>query len=331
MRMRVLTSFAVFTAALLVAAGPRAQDSKEQARRNAVVARVGARVITAGELEDKLAQVPRYQLTEFGSNADEIKKKFLNDIVVRDALLAQGADDKHLADTLPTESRVARALSSATLRKMRADTGNPGTIPVEDVKAYYEANKARFDSPERILIHRILCKTKAEAAMVLDAFKKDPSPHNFTDLAREHSQDKATFMRGGNLGFLAADGTSNEAGLKADPSIVKAAAAVKDGELIQQPVAEGDMWAVVWRKGTVAPQHHTIEEVTPQIRDTLYKEHLEAARKKLVEDLRAQNVKDLNEPLLRTIDVSRADGAITPRKRPGQVPPLGAPLPEKKP
>jgi peptidyl-prolyl cis-trans isomerase C len=331
MRMRIVTSFAVFAAALLVAAGPRAQDAKEQARRAAVVARVGNRTITAGELEDKLAQVPRYQLADFGSSADEIRKKFLNDIVVRDALLAQGADDKHLADTLPTEGRVARALSSATLRKVRSEAGNPGNISADDVKAYYEANKTRFDSPERILIHRILCKTKAEAATVIEAFKKEPTARNFTDLAREHSQDKATFMRGGNLGFLAADGSSNEAGLKADPAIVKAAAGAKDGELIQQPVAEGDMWAVVWRKGTVAAQHHMVEEAAPQIRDTLYKERLEAARKKLVDDLRAQNVKEVNEPLLRTIDVSRSDGAITPRKRPGQVPPLGAPLPEKKP
>lgn len=328
--MRKLPSSLVALAVLLIAAGPRAEDSKEQVRRSAVVASVGNRKVTAGELEDKLAQVPRYQLSEFGSNADEIRKKFLQDIVLRDALLAQAAEDKKLMSELPTEGRVNRALSSATLRKVKADAGDPGQLTPEEVRAYYDANKTRFDTPERVLVHRILCKTKPEAATVIDAFKKDPTPRTFTDLAREHSQDKTTNMRGGNLGFLTPDGVSNEAGLKVDPVVVKAALAVKDGELVQEPISEGELFAVVWRKGTVPAAHRAFEEVITQIRETIYKDKIEAARKKLIEDLRAKNVKEVNEPLLRTIDVSRADGAITPRKRPGQVAPLGAPIPEKK-
>lgn len=314
----------------LISAGPRAEDSKEQARRKAVVARVGAREITAGELEDRLAQVPRFQLSEFGSNPDEIRRKFLNDIVVKDALLAQAAEDRKLTHELPTEGRVSRALSSATLRKVKADAGDPGQISPEEVRAYYENNKARFDTPERVLVFRILCKTLAEAGTVIEAFKKDPSPRNFSDLARDHSQDHTTGMRGGNLGFVTPDGKSNEAGVTVDPAVAKAAFSVKDGELVPQPVPEADMYAVVWRKGTVAASHRNFEEVITQIRETIFKERLETARKKLIEDLRAKNVSEVNEPLLRTIDVSRADGAITPRKRPGQVAPLGAPIPDNK-
>jgi peptidyl-prolyl cis-trans isomerase C len=323
-------SLGVALAVLLISRDPHAQDAREQARRAAVVAKVGSRSITAGELEDRLAQVQRFQLSEFGTTQAEIRLRFLNEVVVRDALLAQGAEDKHLAQQLPTETRVARALSSATLRKIRADIGNPGTFSSEEVRAYYDANRSRFDSPERVQVQRILCRSKAEAALVIDMFKKDPTAKAFTDLSRDHSQDKATYMRGGNLGFLAPDGTSTEAGVKVDAAIMKAAATVRDGQLVPVPIEEGDMWAVIWRKGTVSPSHHVIEEVTPQIRDTLFKEHVEAARKKLIEDLRAQNLKEVNEPLLRTIDVSRADGAITPRKRPGQVTPLGSPIPEKK-
>ena len=329
MRRRAAAPFIL--ALLLLARLPHAEDSKEDARRAAVVAKVGTMSITAGELEDKLAQVPRYQLAQFGATQAEIRHKFLNDIVIRDALLAQAAEDKHLATTVPTESRILRALSGATLRKIRIDAGNPGTASPEEVRAYFEANKARFDTPERILIYRILCKTREEAASVIDAFKKDPTPKSFNDLAREHSQDKATAQRGGNLGFVAADGVSNEASVKVDPIVVKAAASVRDGELVQSPVDEGEMFAVVWRKGTVAPTHRALEEVTPQIRDTIYKDKIEGARKKLTEDLRAANVRDVNEPLLRTIDISRADGAITPKKRPGQISPLGSPFPERKP
>ena len=323
----LLTVFALS----LLAAGVDAQDAKEQARRKAVVAHVGAREITAGELEDRLAQVPRFQLTEFGSTPDEIRKKFLTEIVVKDALLAQAAEDKHLTTELPTEGRIARALSSATLRKVKADAGDPGQISPEEVRAYYENNKTRFDTPERVLVYRILCKSLPEAGTVIETFKKDPSPRSFSDLARDHSQDHTTGMRGGNMGFITPDGKSNEAGVVVDPAVAKAAFAVKDGELVQQPVPEGDMFAVIWRKGTVAASHRPFEEVISQIRETIYKDRVETARKKLIDDLRAKNVSEVNEPLLRTIDVSRADGAITPRKRPGQVAPLGAPIPEKKP
>lgn len=328
--MRTLPAFLLVLAFSLVAAGPHAADSKEEVRRKAVVAKVGQREITAGELEDRLAQVPRFQLSEFGGTADEIRRKFLTDIVLKDALLAQAASDRKLTSEMPTEGRISRALSGATLRKVKADAGDPGQISPEEVRAYYDNNKARFDTSERVLVHRILCKTLAEAGVVIEAFKKDPTPRVFAELAREHSQDHTSGMRGGNLGFATADGKSNEAGVVVDPAVMKAAFAVKDGELVQQPVPEAGMFAVVWRKGTVAASHRNFEEVISQIRETMWKDKLETARKKLIEDLREKNVKEVNEPLLRTIDVSRADGAITPRKRPGQVPPLGAPIPDNK-
>ena len=89
--------------------------------------------------------------------------------------------------------------------------------------------------PERINLWRILCKTRDEAATVLEAARRDPTIAKYNDLAREHSIDKATNLRGGNLGFVGPDGASNEAGVKVDPALVKAAQTVKDGELVPQP------------------------------------------------------------------------------------------------
>jgi peptidyl-prolyl cis-trans isomerase C len=190
------------------------------------------------------------------------------------------------------------------------------------VKRYFDANRARYDSPERINVWRILCKSKDEAITVLDAAKKDSTIANFTGLAREHSLDKATSMRGGNLGFLAPDGTSNEAGLKVDPLVVRAAQRLKDGELAPLPIPEGEYFGVVWRRGTVAASRRTVEEVAGQIRDLLWKEKKEQAEKKLLDDLRARDVSQLNPALIDTIEISTSDGAILPHKRPGQVPPL---------
>lgn len=318
------SSVVLLVVASLFVAGksPRADMPPEEAARRAkVVATVGPRKVTVGELEDRLAMVPRYQLATFGDAPDAIRRKFLNDIVVSDLLLSLGAEDKKLDKELPTSHQLDRALSSATMRAVRLGIGPASAITMDDVKRYYEENKSRYDQPDRYGIWRILCKTKAEAQEVIDAAKKDPTPKAFEALARDHSIDKATYLRGGNLGFIGPDGTSNEAGLKVDPAIPKAAASVKDGELYPQPVAEGDAFAVVWRRGTIAATKKSVEDAAAQIRDTLWKQRVEAAQKKLTDDLYASKVRDVNPDLLRGIDVSTSDGNIIPRKRPGQVAP----------
>jgi peptidyl-prolyl cis-trans isomerase C len=324
---RLLVVSAVLASLLSVRGAPRADmPSEEQARRAKVIARVGSKTVTVAELEDRLATVPRFQLATFGDTPDAIRRKFLDEVIVHDLLLSLGAEDKHLDAELPTSHLLDRARSSATLRAVRRDVGLASAIPLADVKRYYDDNKMRFDQPVRISIWRILCKSQEEAQEVLEKAKKDPTPKGFEGLARDHSIDKATYLRGGNVGFVSPDGTSNEAGLKIDPAIPKAAAMVKDGELVPRPISEGDGFAVVWRRGTMPAARKSVEDAAPQIRDTLWKQRVEAAQRKLQDDLHAANVREVNADLLRGIDISTSDGTIGPRKRPGQVAP-GKPAP----
>jgi len=295
---------------------------EEKARRAVVVAKVGSRDITTGELEDRIAQVPRFQLSAFGATPDAVRHKFLEQIVIPEALFAQSAEAQHLDTQLPTSNALMRALANASVRALRVDLGPATAIPMEDVRKYYEENKSRYDSPERFAVWRILCKTREEAVSVIEAARKDLTVAGFTSLARDHSTDKATNQRGGNLGFVGIDGTSNEAGLKVDPVLPRAAASVKDGELVGQPVPEGSGFAVVWHRGTVPPVKRAVEDVAPQIRDTLWKHREEQAVKGLVAQLRTRDLKELNDGLLNGIEVSSVDGQIEPRHRPGQVVPL---------
>jgi peptidyl-prolyl cis-trans isomerase C len=323
----------LLSASLVTVAVPRLfgdQDATEKARRAAVVAKVGPRVVTAGELEDRLAAVPRYQLTAFGNSREVIRRKFLDEVIVHEVLLSVGAEARHLDQQLTTAQALARAHSNATLRMLRAKAPPAESIPSDDVKKYYEDNRARYDSPERFSVWRILCKTREEAVAVLAAAKKEPTIPIFQALARDHSLDKATLMRGGNLGFVTREGTSNEAGLTVDPALVAAAASVKDGEFVATPVEEKGNFAVVWHRGTVGATHRSLQEVDAQIRDTLYRERIEEANKKLLDELRARDAKDVNEALLTGIDVSQSDGMVVPRRRPGQVAPLNAPAPPPK-
>jgi peptidyl-prolyl cis-trans isomerase C len=269
-------------------------------------------------------------MTSLGATRDAIVKTYVDQVVVRDLLLAAGAEERGLQNDEPTRYLLARARSNATLRAAHAPLPSTSAVPDADVKQYYEGNKARFDSPERVNLWRILCKTQGEAQTVLETAKKDLTIAKYNDLAREHSVDKATNLRGGNLGFVGPDGASNEAGLKVDPAILAAARKVKDGELVGEPVPEGGSFAVVWRRATVPPAKRTLEEATGQIRATIYRERIEAIDKKLIADLRAAKVKDVDYKKLAIIELGSLDAGLSPLPRGTPWPKPSASAPEKK-
>jgi peptidyl-prolyl cis-trans isomerase C len=309
-------------AGLALSAASHADDggaaAEEAARRARVAVRVGARAVTVGELEDRLAEIPPFQIATFGASHDEVVKAYVDQVIVRDLVLGVGAEQRELDEALPTKHQLARARSTATLRALRTgDLRSPQSIPAEDVKRYYEDNRPRFDSPERVNLWRILCRTHEEAEKVLGEAQKDLTIQRYNALARDHSIDKATSFRGGNLGFVAPDGTSNEAGVKVDPSLVRAASGARDGDLVAQPVAEGAGWAVVWRRTTVPATRRSLEDATAQIRATLYRERTEAKEKALMADLRARHVRDVNADLLKIIELPAIDAGLNlPRSIP---------------
>jgi peptidyl-prolyl cis-trans isomerase C len=300
---RVLFAAVLCGATLVASTGSRADDAgsatpdpaAEKARRAATVVTVGARIITVGELEDRLAALPPFQRATFGADPATVRRAFLQQVLLPEALYAQGAAAQKLDQTPPTSFEVERAVSNATLRAIRAKLGPESAIAMSDVQAYYDAHRDRYDTPERYQIWRILCKTEDEAKGVIAEAQKNLDIKQFGDLARQHSIDKASNMRAGNLGFLSPDGTSNEPGLKVDPAIVKAAQGVRDGQLVPTPVPEGDGFSVVWRHGTIPANKRSVDDVAAQIRDTLWKARVKEETDKLVASLRASKLKDYTE------------------------------------
>lgn len=278
----------------------RADDAS---RRAAVIAKVGDRAITVGELEDRLAALPRFQLAELGRTPEEIRKRFLESVVMPEALLEAAGARRDVGKQKGVQDRLARARANATLRAIARQIPSVDRIPAEEVKAYYDAHLAQYDAPERIAIWRILVATREEAVQVIAAAKKELTVPAFTALAREKSLDKATNLRAGNVGFVGADGVSNEAGLKIDPAVVAAAKTVKDGELVPTPVAEGTAFAVVWRRGTVAAEKRSLAEADEQIRAILVRRKADDATEKLVHALEKAHAGPIDTELLRTTDL----------------------------
>lgn len=307
--------------ASLVVVSAVAHADNADPRRAATCVQVGSRNITVGEVEDRMATVPPFQLHTLGATEADIRRAFVDQVILPDALWSAGASAHHLDRQVPTRFDLDRVRAEATLRAVRTRLGAPESIPIADVSAYYEAHKDRFDAPERYQLWHIVCATKDEAQTVLAAAKHELTVAEWNKLTREHSIDKATYLRSGNVGFVTLDGTSNEVGLKVDPAIVRAATAVHDGELVPEPVAEGSSWSVVWRRGTVGASHSTVEDAKDQIQHALLHDREDTEKKNLLAELRAKNLKEYNPELLTGIDVAPPDGIIVPRKRPGQIAP----------
>jgi peptidyl-prolyl cis-trans isomerase C len=288
-----------------------------------VIARVGESAITADELAARMQAMPRAQLAALGQGDDAIRRAVLDQFIVREVLFTLGARGRALERRDAVRERVDAALRTARLERLRE-----GLVVSEDeVSRYYEANRGQFEAPARIGLWRILCATADDAKIVIDRARATVNAWGWKDLAREHSIDGATKYRGGDLGFVAADGSSSEPSVKVDPVLYGAAERVKDGELVPEPVAEGSSWAVVWRRESMPADRRTLDQEADAIRQVVLRTKHEQAARDLVRSLRGAVRIETNPELLRLVEGK--PGQTAPRARPGLVPhaSTGSPAP----
>jgi peptidyl-prolyl cis-trans isomerase C len=223
-------------------------------------------------------------------------------------------------------------LRSARLGFLAAGISKGPSVGPEAAARYYENNRTSNDFPERLSVWRILCSTREDALRTLKEVMVPRGGERWMDLARERSIDKATAMRGGDLGFLAADGASSTPAVKADPALFAAARKVKDGAIVPEPVAEGTGFAVVWRRSTVPAVHRTLEQEAPAIRQLLVRQEVEQASRELVLELRRAKGVELYPEIVDGIEIEPPGRALSPT-RPGAQPvkPQGSPTPSATP
>ena len=89
--MRLLARASIFGIVFVFASSSGAQSDAEVARRAKVAARVGPRTVSVGDLEDRLAGIPSFQLATFGASREEVIRAYVDQVVVRDLMLASAA------------------------------------------------------------------------------------------------------------------------------------------------------------------------------------------------------------------------------------------------
>lgn len=307
----------------LIASTAVAQSPPAPAGKSDVALTVGESSMTVAEIERRLSSIPHFQLAQFGKTPAEIRKGFVEKVLVPELLYVEEARRRKLEAAPGTRDRIRDALRQATEMELREAANS---VSPEEIKSYYDENRHRFNTPRRIKLWRILVRDEASAKKILGAVKGSEleGANRWNKHARDDSIDKSTNMRDGDLGFVSPDGQTEMPQLRVDPALFTAAEKVKDGELVPEPVREGDKHAVVWRRGSMEAVHRTLEQEKGPIRQVLRRKKLETAMTELLTRLREQHVRGVSEALLEYIDVD-AYGDVGERRRPGIVPRHSAP------
>jgi peptidyl-prolyl cis-trans isomerase C len=295
--------------------------SMTQAEDDRVVARVGSETIGLRDVAATVRAVPLHQLSGLGDDGPAIARALV-DRMVRASLMAQGAQAEGIADEPARRDRIRSILASALLHDVRAQAAAEA-VSDEEVKAFYEQNRDRYAPQRRLRIFQITVDSRAKAEALLNTiasdadYQKDPVG-GWEKLAREQSIDQTTNMRAGDLGFVHPDGSTRQKDVTVPKPIYEAAAKVRDGEIVPEPVKVGDHWLVIQRRGTVDTPERPLEDEAPTIRALLARDKHEAATKELLAKLRQDHVSETSPELVERIAID-PEGDLSPVVRPNTL------------
>jgi len=304
--------------ALALAASTAVAQSPPPEAGGEVVVSVGSSKLTVAEVERRLKAIPPFQLVQFGKTPSEVRKHFVEQVLVPELLYVEDAVTRKLDQNPATADRIRDALRQAVENELK-DTGS--SVTPDEIKNYYEANKHRFNTPRRIKLWRILVRDEALAKKIIAEVKAEEkaAAERWNRAARDSSIDKSTSMRDGDLGFVSPDGQTEMPQLRVDAGLFAAADKVKDGEVVPEPVKEGEAFAVVWRRGSLEAVNRGVAQEAPAIRQVLARQKVNDLVAETAKKLEKDLVKNVNYELLSYVNVDPS-GDVGTRQRPGVIP-----------
>ncbi len=264
------------------------------AKSDQLVVTVGGTSYAVSEVQAWLDEVPQAELPRASKGRATKIRQVLEEVFVPQALLTEYAEEVIGADDAFASTR-DQALARTTERLLAS------TIEVgeDEIAGFYERYRDRYVRPEAIHIWRILVSEESKARQILAAVvDKRLGVYEWGNLARIHSVDEATKHRDGSLGFVRADGSTDVPQVRVNRAVYEAAQSVKDGQIVPNPVREGEAFALVWRRGTRPEQKLSLESQRRAITTVITRHKVQQARETLVAELRTRYLKDTSPDLL---------------------------------
>ena len=304
--------------AVLSAVGLHARPHPAESQdRGPVVLTVGSTQLRVADVQSRLAALPAFQRRTLGETPDQIRKNFLHRVLVPELLHAVEAQRRGLGkQDAAVAARINEVLRQAMERALRDRLLREDPPTDEELERYYETNRARYQTPRRIRIWRILVSDEKLARQIIADAQGPNGVAKWSRYARRESKDKATAMRKGELGFVRPDGRTDVPRVRVDPALFAAADTVADGELVPDPVKEGDRFAAVWRRGSLPAVSRSLQQELPALRATLLRRKLQRALDGLVAELRKTHVTRFDESWLEHLPIRPPDFAQQRRAQP---------------
>lgn len=215
-----------------------------------VSAASGDAVTVAGQAVHELAVRQAVALCELGDPKEELLDCIRTYWVPR-WLMDAHSEHKKLTATAGMQHRFADLLHVALIRTWAKKIAAPSAQQIDD---YLTRHPRDFEKPLRLRLLRILLSTEQDAQEVLQHFSQGVTMAEFRKVARDKSLDRATHERGGDLGFVWPDGTTDVPQVSAEKVLYQAALPIPDSTLVPEPVREGKRFAVVFRAMSLPPK-----------------------------------------------------------------------------
>lgn len=287
------------------AAPPRSEA--EVARRAQVYARFGGETLSVGDIEDAIAKQPPSVRHRYRN--PEALQDFAQSLV-RFRLLVAEAERREF-DEHPLVSRSqAQALASHLIRVEFDQQITEDSIPQADVQAYYDAHPELFSRPAMRRAHHILLDTEEEAQALL-AEAQNADLQQFRALARNHSIDTESKIRGGDLGYVDSQGRVPGA-TEGTPQVAEALAAAAFGlqtvgDVTLVPVE--DNFSILKLSGNRAAVVQSVEVAGAGIRARLRRERRTEAIDTFIGELRQQASPEVHPERIQNIRFERPENA----------------------
>lgn len=284
------------------------------------VAKIGDTTITLGQFAEELASKGSFVRARY--NSPERRRELL-DQMIRFELLAQEAERRGYHE-LPEVERAKKQMMIRRLLEERFGKDGPESIPDEDVRAYYEANRSEFQTPQQVRASHIRIKDRRTALRVLAQVLADPNDLRlFRRLAEEHNTDPETRERFGDLRYFSRPEERTENEPEVPVPVAEAAFSIgRIGGIHPELVEVDGHYHIVKLTGRRAPMRRTLEEADRPIRNRLHRERREAALQELLERLRNEDDVEVSFEALDEVRLNLPEGdvpTLNPQHAPAPV------------
>ncbi len=279
----------------------------EPQQRDLVVARIGDQSMTLCDFTRRVNSQNPYLRARF--NAPEQRRALLQSWVDAELLAAEA---QHRG--LDREPEVRRAVIIQLARRLEQsvrDAVPDPTVTDPEVRAYYEAHRAEYDTDAEVRASQIVLATREEAQRVLaDVRAHEADDAYFRQQARTRTTEQAQRATEGDVGFFPHTG-----GAAVVPEVADAAFSIeRNGQILDHVVESahggpdhGPGFHVIRRTARRDALHRTLDDEQARIRRRLMNEKLNTSQDQavqaLVTRLRASSPVTIDEAALAAVHV----------------------------